>query len=576
MEQSGLPAWLESLRAGERSAAPMNNASSFSTADFIDEDSLPSWMRAERNDARDNTGANFPVSARPPLPDLGIDGNYPPATGIPAQSLLDEQALPPWMREGAQSATTPGNAQERISASSLVQSDNMPDWMKSLQGNQGSAPSDMRSNAVNPFAQSSQPIKSQIPPTPQIPMTPQQNPNASLSGFSARDLIDPQALPSWMVQQGGQNAMPRSERNQASSPHIPVPSQLSNQVPPPSARPGQQGFSARDLIDPQALPSWMVQQGGRAGQQAQSTSGEHARPPEQQGQPPAGQTFSAASLLDVNSLPSWLRENGQRGQEQGAPGPLASQAFLPPSSGSSSAASGGHIPASSFLDVSALPEWMRQANAQQPNNGFNAPSQPQYGQTMSQAPGSLPPNIYAGPPKVENIRVPNRPRNEVNPNENSEVAANVFASMLGVASSAPSYPAPSSQPPSSYQQSGAQGNLAQPNMGGYPMNQMNQPGMPSSGSGSYMGSGVHMGAMPNTPGMTGNAQQGYNPTNNYGGNYQNGMNNSPMGNSPSANASYTSNTGTSASGQRAADMADEQKNTKKRGLFGAILEWLTR
>jgi len=64
-EQPELPAWLESLRAGERSAAPANPMANFSAADFVDEGSLPSWMRAERNETKDNTGANPSVPIRP-------------------------------------------------------------------------------------------------------------------------------------------------------------------------------------------------------------------------------------------------------------------------------------------------------------------------------------------------------------------------------------------------------------------------------------------------------------------------------------------------------------------------------
>src|SRR5215813_9617310 len=64
-EQPELPAWLESLRAGERSTPPANPISHFSAADFVDEDSLPSWMRAQRDEARDNTGATPRVSVHP-------------------------------------------------------------------------------------------------------------------------------------------------------------------------------------------------------------------------------------------------------------------------------------------------------------------------------------------------------------------------------------------------------------------------------------------------------------------------------------------------------------------------------
>jgi hypothetical protein len=212
---------------------------------------------------------------------------------------------------------------------------------------------------------------------------------------------------------------------------------------------------------------------------------------------------------------------------------------------------------------------MRQADLQQPNNEFGAP--PQYQPVPPHNPGTSRPNIYAGPPppRVENVRVPNRPRNEINPNETSEVAANVFSSMLGVASSAPSYPVSSPQPqPSSYQQPRAPGNSAQPNMG-YPMSQS---GTPTSGSANY--AGPNMGAIPNTPSLSSNAPQGYAPSNDYGSSYQGGMSSSQIGNPPSAGMPYGSNTATP--GQRTAGATNEQKNAKKRGLFGAILEWLTR
>src|SRR2546421_318169 len=90
LQQPGLPAWLESLRAGEHSASPANTEANFPAADFVDENSLPSWMRAERNEARDNTGANPPVSVRPsslPSPITDGDGEHQPPTSIAARSL---------------------------------------------------------------------------------------------------------------------------------------------------------------------------------------------------------------------------------------------------------------------------------------------------------------------------------------------------------------------------------------------------------------------------------------------------------------------------------------------------------
>jgi hypothetical protein len=71
--------------------------------------------------------------------------------------------------------------------------------------------------------------------------------------------------------------------------------------------------------------------------------------------------------------------------------------------------------AGSLIDMNSMPAWLRNADSGQAGAGTR-PGQPQ-----------------ARP-------VPSRPRNEMAPQEQSEVAANVFASMLGVAASAPALP----------------------------------------------------------------------------------------------------------------------------------------
>lgn len=83
--------------------------------------------------------------------------------------------------------------------------------------------------------------------------------------------------------------------------------------------------------------------------------------------------------------------------------------------------------AGSLIDVNALPSWLRAVDGQ-----------PQ----GSQAGRNAPPPLYGTSPRIESVRVPGRPRAEMMPPEQSEVAANVFSSMLGVASSTPYYPAP--------------------------------------------------------------------------------------------------------------------------------------
>jgi hypothetical protein len=389
-EQPELPAWLESLRAGERPAAPADNPSSFSTADLIEEGSLPSWMRSGRPEMND-TGMSSPY---PTLRPSSMSGpNTDDSQGINAKSLIDEQSLPSWMQENKQ--PTGSIPEGGIAASSLVQQDLMPDWMKSLQQN---------SSTANPMPSSAQPMS---PPSPAF----------------ERPALTPRA-------------------------------ESTNEI---SSR-GAQGFSARDLVDQQSLPSWMTQQEGKGPTPARSTS---------------DGTLSTSSLIDGDSLPLWLRESAQQGQRSGgvppvqtnnpwqAPqppmqaGPMPQSPFgqpVPPAMQPGSpvwqsaspqvsatpginnaSAQGGGLSASSFIDPNALPQWLRSGNEQQNQAAHAMP--PQF-------PGANQRDGYNVPPRVENVRVPSRPRGEINSNEGNEAAANVFASMLGVASTAPNFPGP--------------------------------------------------------------------------------------------------------------------------------------
>ena len=69
-QQPELPAWLESLRAGERGVAPTNGQASFSAADLIDDGNLPSWMRPEQGSDSD-IGQSGPQVSWPGSPTPG-------------------------------------------------------------------------------------------------------------------------------------------------------------------------------------------------------------------------------------------------------------------------------------------------------------------------------------------------------------------------------------------------------------------------------------------------------------------------------------------------------------------------
>lgn len=85
----------------------------------------------------------------------------------------------------------------------------------------------------------------------------------------------------------------------------------------PVATNGQQGFSANQLIDPNALPDWMKGQDGGAGA---AQPGGTLQP----GASSRGQ-FSASDLIDPSALPSWVSEN-----EPAAPQAYGASAAMSP------------------------------------------------------------------------------------------------------------------------------------------------------------------------------------------------------------------------------------------------------
>jgi hypothetical protein len=298
-----LPAWLESLRAGEQPKESSGEQFNYAIQNPVDRDALPSWMRPESADhiSADQRAVRRPAS----LPAPNTDGT------LTANSLIDERALPSWIRGDQQAEDLSG--QRNISVASLVQPDAVPQWMKTFQ----------------------QPV-----PIP-----------------------------------------PRQPADQA--------------VPP-------QAIAASSLVDPQAVAGWMSGQSG----------------------PQAGENIAAGSLVDANALPQWLGENRQ------VQPPARVEISSADRSGQPARGNEG-ISAPSLIDVNALPEWLRA--------GINPGQEQGYGQRQQAAPAAPAARTFNVPQRVENVRVPSRPRAEMGSREQSEAAANVFASMLGVASPAPTF-----------------------------------------------------------------------------------------------------------------------------------------
>ena len=428
--QPELPAWLETLRSGERPNASTTGNPNFSAGDLIDEGMLPGWMRPEHPEMFDNTpSGKYPAQRPSSIPAPNSNSAFSPTGGMPASSLIDEQSLPPWLQEKHV-------AQENLAASSLVQSEAMPDWIKTIQ-----------------------------PPAPATP-----NPM--------------------------QYAQPP--------------------IPP-------QGIMGNDLIDRQALPPWLSGEDTSASNSAQ-----------------AG--LAASSLLDVNALPSWLREANQ--EQQPGSAPANNQTFYNQLPNGQVSARNSNLSAASFIDMDALPDWLRPAEDQLQNGAF-LPEQ----QGMAENVGQAPFGVHGTPGRPDNMRVPSRPRGEIGSHEESEVAANVFASMLGVASAAPYFPGHQSTNTSGRPQ------VSTP----LPQSQQNVPQQPlSTGTGGYAG----------TPSMQGNVQAP--------GGYQVGPGGYPMGTMPGG---PTAGMPMNVSGMQPGspmnygDIGQSKPKPARRGFLSTILDW---
>lgn len=383
-EQQELPAWLESLRANERPVANSKGDQPFSPSELVDENAMPSWMHLDQS--RFESSDAFPVV--PEQTGSGSEKQAFSTNNFEASSLIDEQSLPSWMR--GQEVQGQG-----MSASSLLQPESLPAWMKNLEAG---GPPPQASQKQEQYGLPTQmptmpPPSTGMPRTPSTPLstpTPPVARNELGQGFSARELVDQQSLPGWMA--GGQGPGPLPQNR-------PVPQ--------------GSGFAAGELLDQQSLPAWLKNQQGPNKSDPVSAMGVPVSGSGQGTgmgqQAPGGVGMPATNLLDESSLPNWMREG-----EQGA------------GSGQSTQSSGG-LAAGSLLDTNALPSWLRNIDTPAQNVAQNQ-------------------NLRNTQPPVR--PVPSRPRGEGNVQEQSEAAANVFASMLGVAAPSPTMPG-QQQPPSS-------------------------------------------------------------------------------------------------------------------------------
>lgn len=324
-------------------------------------------------------------------PGTSASGSY----NFSTSDLVDEDALPGWMR--------PDSAELAKKSDSNKYPAVRPSWMPAPNTDAASAGSGTPTDRLSAGSLiDSDALPSWMRPAPSSPAEP----------LSAASLVEPGSLPGWLTG-------PQSQIQQAYSP---TPQAASFQGQPAFNTPNGPNAPVPPLPT-QASPAYPMNQAGQVDRMQQGAWQQPAPLA-----PDANQAgISASSLLDMQALPEWMRTGGQ---------PQSPSQFPSGSQPGQNSANG--LTPGSLIDMDALPAWLRNADSPPQSGSYGSPimqgNSGVYGSQGSQGtPGSL--------PRIENMRVPNRPRAEMAPLEQSEVAANVFSSMLGVASNPPAYPA---------------------------------------------------------------------------------------------------------------------------------------
>jgi hypothetical protein len=325
-----------------------------------------------------------PVYGPPPSPGYG-------SPGMPAQSN-DPYGAPP-----------PGGA--GFSAGSLITEDALPEWMRQGGGNGVPRPG---MGAPAPAVQSASGAAPEVPwsaplPQAQQPAYPRQPAGSQwLRGNPPRPDVSAQST---TYQPAPEPGYPTAQLGG------PFPS--IEQVGTPQAQRGGDGMAAQSLLDASAVPSWLTGQP----QAPQSPPAYGA---------PMGDGMPASALIDEHALPQWLRAQPQT-PAASAPASGMSQWMAPPAQEAPSpswmgspypgtpasslapppgpfggypqepmAPAPGTLSAGQFVDDTALPGWLR---AQSASAGASAPMAPLAGPT-----GRVPvpgPSAWGMPPSVQ-------------------------------------------------------------------------------------------------------------------------------------------------------------------------------
>lgn len=246
--------------------------------------------------------AEEPPAARPDasaFPSIESAGSYQAPLagggGLPAGSLLDPNALPGWLSgQQGQAASVSMRSGEGMRAHSLIDDTALPEWIRNEPQGNGNGTAGAAALA---------PARAALPPAaPAWGGYPVPAPVSPATPASPAYPAYPAAPATPMAPTAG--AYPQAGYGSMQPPALtPMDGRMNGQMN------GQQGFSARDLVDPDAMPSW-------------AQPAPEARAAQPQGG--AGQ-WSASDLIDPAMLPGWVRENDAATPQGGAQPGLTGQ-----------------------------------------------------------------------------------------------------------------------------------------------------------------------------------------------------------------------------------------------------------
>ncbi len=323
------------------------------------DDGMPGWLRQIQGGPGGQTPPQAPQSYQPP------------ASQLPANSLMSGDALPGWLREvGA----TPAAPNPYAPPTQAQMPPNYPSRMPQQPFQQPQWPQQMASDPRDPRQQ--------------------RIPSPGGAAIASNALFDEASLPEWLRQSGGQGGdQPTIQQAPSYAPPSRVPfNGASPYAPPapngyPAAEPtAQSAFPSLDqaVALPRGLPSPAISpvpQGD--GGTLPGWLGGGMQPPDS-GQRSGVAGMAAQSLIDETALPTWLRSQPQVPQARqgqlaqpantpsvawGAPPPPAAPQWNQPAEHTFQSPAPQQVGAGSFVDEGALPGWLRAQSGGQPSPG---------------------------------------------------------------------------------------------------------------------------------------------------------------------------------------------------------------